>query len=316
MNANRATSDAPATLDDHTITFERHLRAPVPRVWRAVTDPDELRAWFPSAIEGDRRVGAPLRFPFEGGEADTFTGEVVEWEPERVFAFTWGPDLLRIELTPDGDSTKLVFRQTIVHRSEAARTSSGWHVCLANLDVHLGGEGPPPGPDEWRALYADYLERMVPPLATVHGQVMFEWERMHFVSPERLWECLTSPAELSVWMEGPASIDLRLGGTVRFFEGKPSELEGVVVALEPGRRLAYTFKTIEVVEWEIEPTEHGTRFWLRQHGMDPADQAAGRAAGWHGFLAQLDVYLASGRLAVVDDWEARTADYQRLLDDA
>jgi hypothetical protein len=88
------------------------------------------------------------------------------------------------------------------------------------------------------------------------------------------------------------------------------------VALEPGRRLAYTFKTIEVVEWEIEPAAHGgSRFWLRQHGMARASDPgpAGRAAGWHGFLCQLDMFMASGQLVVVDDWEEKTTDYEALL---
>ena len=28
--------------------FERHYDYPVERVWQAVTDPDEMRQWFPS----------------------------------------------------------------------------------------------------------------------------------------------------------------------------------------------------------------------------------------------------------------------------
>lgn len=40
------------TVDDrHTLRFERHLDHPVERVWRAITDPDELRHWFPPAGE-------------------------------------------------------------------------------------------------------------------------------------------------------------------------------------------------------------------------------------------------------------------------
>lgn len=305
------TNDQLGTIDDLTIRFERRLSAPVERVWRAVTDADEMRAWFPSAVLGERKVGAPLAFPFDDNVADTFEGEVTEWEPTSVFAFRWGGDQLRIQLTPDGDATLLAFTQTIGHMTEAARTTSGWHFCLASLDAHLGGTAP--DPDAWKGLYTEYLGRMGPPMATVHEQVMFEWERMHHVSPDRVWECITSPAQLGVWMDAPASIDLRLGGSVRFFEGHEAELEGVIVALEPGRRIAYTFKTIQVVEWEIEPAEHGSRFWLRQHGMGRDDEPAGRAAGWHGFLAQLDMYMASGQLVVVDDWEEKTAVYEKLL---
>jgi uncharacterized protein YndB with AHSA1/START domain len=293
-----------------TITFERQLAAPVERVWRAITDPDEMRAWFPSAVVGERKVGAPLSFPFDENVADAFEGEVTEWAPERVFAFTWNGDQLRIELTPDGDGTRLVFSQVLSHMTEAARTASGWHACLANLDAHLGGTAL--APDAWRELYGDYLALMGPPMATVREQVSFEWERMHFQSPERVWECLTDPKELEGWMGSPTAIDLRVGGAVRFFEGH-DPVDGVIVLLEPGRRIAYSFNGLSVVEWEVQRAERGTRYWLRQHGMNPADQAAGRAAGWHGFLTQLDMFMASGQLVVIDDWEKKTADYEKLL---
>src|SRR5215211_7251136 len=44
------------------LRFERRLAHPVERVWRAVTDPDEMPAWFPSGVVGERAVGAELVF--------------------------------------------------------------------------------------------------------------------------------------------------------------------------------------------------------------------------------------------------------------
>lgn len=184
------TNDSIATLSDLTIRFERRLAAPVARVWRAVTDADEMRAWFPSAVVGERTVGAPLAFPFDDNVADTFEGVVTKWEPERVFAFTWGGDQLRIELAPDGDATVLVFTQTLAHLTEAARTSSGWHACLASLDAHLGG--PAADPETWKTCYPAYLDRMGPPLAERDGDAL-TWDRRHFVTPDALEDALAHP---------------------------------------------------------------------------------------------------------------------------
>lgn len=47
------------------IVFTRPLTHPVDRVWRAVTDPAHLEAWFPTEIHGERAEGAPLRFRSE-----------------------------------------------------------------------------------------------------------------------------------------------------------------------------------------------------------------------------------------------------------
>ena len=39
-------------IDDRpTLRFERHYDHDVERVWRAITDPDELRHWFPPGEE-------------------------------------------------------------------------------------------------------------------------------------------------------------------------------------------------------------------------------------------------------------------------
>jgi uncharacterized protein YndB with AHSA1/START domain len=41
------------------LRFERHLPKPIEEVWRAVTDPTEMRAWFPTRIEIDEwKAGA------------------------------------------------------------------------------------------------------------------------------------------------------------------------------------------------------------------------------------------------------------------
>ena len=91
------------------VRFERRLAHPVAAVWRAVTDPQELAHWFPSGIELELRVGAPMRFTF--GPDEVVEGEVRELDPPHRFAFLWGEDLLRFELEPDGDGTRL----TLVH---------------------------------------------------------------------------------------------------------------------------------------------------------------------------------------------------------
>ena len=44
------------------LTFTRRLAHPREKVWRAVTEPEHLAAWYPQEIVGERRAGAPLRF--------------------------------------------------------------------------------------------------------------------------------------------------------------------------------------------------------------------------------------------------------------
>ena len=150
------------TTDDGrpAVRFVRRLAHPVDRVWRSITDPGELRHWFPAAVELELRVGAPIRFVHPDGQVDT--GELRELDPPRRLAFLWGGDLLRLELEPDGDGTRLTFVHVLAGEGAdaAARTAAGWHLCLAALDRALAGEAgdAPAGPSPaWHERYAEYV---------------------------------------------------------------------------------------------------------------------------------------------------------------
>lgn len=148
-----------------TLRFERDLRHPVAKVWRAITDPAQLAHWFPGTVTLDLRVGGELRF----AEGDmTFEGEVTALEPQRRFAFAWGGDQLDFELEPTDDGAGCRLRLTVVlsETVKAARDAAGWHVCLDRLAQLLDGTpGPPPSPEataEWRRRYAEYEQRGLP----------------------------------------------------------------------------------------------------------------------------------------------------------
>lgn len=103
--------------DRSRLRLERRYRHPVARVWRSITDPDELEQWFPS--------DAPM--------------EVVDASEPRLLVGIWYGDELRFELHPDGDSCLLVFTHTFGERKTAARTAAGWDRCFARLDALLAG---------------------------------------------------------------------------------------------------------------------------------------------------------------------------------
>ena len=86
------------------IRLERHLPDPPPVVWRAITDREELRTWFPSDVvvaSGRWEVGAAITFLFPPEVIDmTLSGTVLEVEEPSSLAFTWGEETLRFDLSP------------------------------------------------------------------------------------------------------------------------------------------------------------------------------------------------------------------------
>ncbi len=117
---------------------------------------------------------------------------MVAYDPPTVFSFTWGGELLRFELTPDGDATVLVFTQLLSHQSVAARNGSGWHQCLAALDDLLGAG--PADDGGWQEVYRDYLRRMGPELGVPVDGGGICWERATHVPPDRVREVAADPA--------------------------------------------------------------------------------------------------------------------------
>src|ERR1700760_1271871 len=73
-------------VDRFTIEYVRTYPHPIERVWRAITDPAEFKAWFiPGALEG--REGGAYRF---GG--DDFAGVIQVFDSPRRVRFSHASD--------------------------------------------------------------------------------------------------------------------------------------------------------------------------------------------------------------------------------
>lgn len=102
----------------YRLRFERRLDHSPERVWRAITEPEELAHWFPPGEEL----------------------QVTEREPPRLLAGTWYGDELRFELRPEGNACMLVFTHTFAERDKAARDAAGWDRVFVRFDALLRGE--------------------------------------------------------------------------------------------------------------------------------------------------------------------------------
>lgn len=151
------------------LRFTRKLRHPPEKVWRALTEPAHLAAWFPTEIAGERATGAALRFTFRHGEGPPCDGEMLSYEPPSVLEFRWGTaETLRFELQPDADGSLLTFVNTFDELGKGARDAASWHVCLENLADHLDGQAPARTfGARWQQVHAAYVARFGPEAATI-----------------------------------------------------------------------------------------------------------------------------------------------------
>jgi len=101
------------------VIVERTLNAPVARVWKALTDVDQMREWYFDLKEFKPEVGFEFEFVVEHeGNNYHHLCRIVGVIPEKKIAYTWcykgepGDSLVSIELSPESEKTRLKLTHT------------------------------------------------------------------------------------------------------------------------------------------------------------------------------------------------------------
>ena len=147
-------------MDTDRIEKRIELKAPVSRVWRALTDHREFGEWFRVELEGPFVPGQVSRghITYPGYEHLKWEAVVQKMEPERLFSFTWHPYAIdpnvdyskepstlvefRLEEIPGGTLlvvTESGFDKIPAHRrAEAFRMNDGgWAEQVKNIERHV-----------------------------------------------------------------------------------------------------------------------------------------------------------------------------------
>jgi uncharacterized protein YndB with AHSA1/START domain len=97
------------------------LRAPLDRVWRAISDAEEFGRWFGVRFDGPFVEGAPVTAAIAPTTVDNevaqrqephagvkSTWQIVAIEPQRRFAYRWHPFAIDPDVNYDSEPTTLV----------------------------------------------------------------------------------------------------------------------------------------------------------------------------------------------------------------
>jgi uncharacterized protein YndB with AHSA1/START domain len=101
------------------VVIERTLNAPVARVWKALTDVEEMRQWYFDLENFKPEIGFEFEFVVEHeGNKYHHLCKVTEVIPEKKIAYTWryegqsGDSLVTFQLFAEGDKTRLKLTHT------------------------------------------------------------------------------------------------------------------------------------------------------------------------------------------------------------
>ena len=144
-----------------TIRKQIELRAPVSRVWRALTDHREFGEWFRVKLDGPFVAGEVSRghITYPGYEHVQWEAVVKKLEPERLFSYTWHPyaidpkvdysnepsTLVEFQLEKTANGTLLTITESGFEklkdekrRLEAFRMNEGgWAEQVKNIEAHV-----------------------------------------------------------------------------------------------------------------------------------------------------------------------------------
>lgn len=144
------------TITSDTIEKTIEIKAPVSRVWRALTDSKQFGEWFRVSIDGPFIAGklSTGKILVPGFEHIKWNSVMQKIEPERVFSYTWHPyaaDATKdysdetptlveftLEATETGTRLKVVesgfSKVPASRRDEAFRMNSGgWAAQVENI---------------------------------------------------------------------------------------------------------------------------------------------------------------------------------------
>lgn len=136
------------------------LKAPIERVWRALTDCREFGEWFRVKLDGAFEVGrvSTGHVTYPGYEHLKWAAQIVRMEAPRLFAFTWHPyaidptvdysmetpTLVEFRLEPVAGGTRLTVTESGFdalpddRRPDALRMNeSGWAIQVRNIQAHV-----------------------------------------------------------------------------------------------------------------------------------------------------------------------------------
>jgi uncharacterized protein YndB with AHSA1/START domain len=152
--------------DAWTLIFVRDLRHPPKVVWAALTDPGEVDRWAPFTASCDLgATGEATLTMVDGDQREDLPATVRRVEAPSLLEYTWGDDLLRWELEPNGDGTRLTLRHTVRTPGMADQVAAGWHLCFDQLEEVAGGRpvaairGQAAMEHGWESLRARYAEK-------------------------------------------------------------------------------------------------------------------------------------------------------------
>lgn len=136
------------------LVLRRFLRHPPATVWRAITDPEQIRQWYLTTAKIDPRIGGAIELTLDPVGVRS-TGRIVAWEPPHRYAYELtvpsipglgiGPEqsLVTWEVSPVAGGSWLELSHRPLSAAAVEVLKVGLPFFLLRLEAHLDGRTGP-----------------------------------------------------------------------------------------------------------------------------------------------------------------------------
>lgn len=258
-------------------------------VYRALTEPERLRAWLtehaevalperyefwgPSTPAGDKprqrlTHAGPRQLRFEWPIDDSHTEVQIDIADRSVSGESIGtegaPGFTEVTVNHDGLPG---YDAMVAERETISQVHTFWALSLANLVDHL--EGRPTTP---RCDFTSPVQR---------AEVTID------AAPEDVFRSLLDAETFSRWFGARVEVEPELGGRWAMGSFEVDTDPARITALEPGRALTLAWAEGLVASWELEGSGGKTKLTLVQSGFDEGQPPYGAWMGWLSGIAEL-----------------------------
>lgn len=128
------------------------INAPRSLVWKAITDPAEVKEWFfGTNLEATWEVGSPIYFRGEWqGKAYEDKGEILSYSPEDSLSYTYWSNMSGTEDAPqnyqtltytvtetDGHTHLTIDQANVATQETADHSAENWNAVLKGLKEYV-----------------------------------------------------------------------------------------------------------------------------------------------------------------------------------
>jgi uncharacterized protein YndB with AHSA1/START domain len=268
-----------STSQTDRIEKQAILRAPLERVWKAISDSQEFGAWFKARFRGPFIAGESVNAEFTepGHVGRPFVVRVEAMEPQRLLAFRWRPHDFGGAGDNFADSTLVqMFLEAHPEGTLLRIVESGFeNLPAGERETQLRGN------DEG---WAEQMERVS---AYVSGTDRIEKAITLRAPMERVWRAISEPEQFAAWFgldAAGASFEPGSSATMKLtapseYAGRPFTIE--IVSKEAGRLFAfrwhpyaldpsvdYSGEPTTLIEFLLEPDGQGTLLTVTESGFN------------------------------------------------